>query len=394
VTLNLSRLTDQVQAMGEDFVRRAHRQSELIQLARKWLADYAYQGKQLEHVAAAVHAAVPTAEPLNAFYPLPPADERFTIIAADGTQINPDPHGASLYYLINVGSLVYRHGSGERPKAHCEPILGYAEDDIYEDGTLVAGNLLDLRRDITEITRLADLCTNELARSDASDRAHGCLALIDGTMLLWALENRSEQWKRTKIETYIEQLQRIRDTGAAVAAFISRPRHTEVARLLHLASVGGDPNAVSNQPNPLGHLSDRMILGILPPGTRSALFVSSKPINRTYYDPAGHSVHFFYLNLATKSSEPVIARVEIPAWVARNPNLLNLTHAAIVAQALITGDYPYALARADELAYIDGHERAALNDMIAAAFLRAGVRSAISPKAFCKTLTRQTRRKH
>jgi hypothetical protein len=66
-----------------------------------------------------------------------------------------------------------------------------------------------------------------------------------------------------------------------------------------------------------------------------------------------------------------------------------MIHGAIVAQARITGEYPYALARADELAYISVRERAALEEMLVTELLRAGVRSAPSPKAAYKRLTRQ-----
>ena len=73
---------------------------------------------------------------------------------------------------------------------------------------------------------------------------------------------------------------------------------------------------------------------------------------------------------------------------------LPFVHTAIVAQARVAGDYPYVLARADELAYVSGREREAFQDMVTTALLRAGVRTGISPKAYYKTLTRQGGRKH
>ena len=71
------------------------------------------------------------------------------------------PARSSALLLINIGSLVYRHGSGEAPSPQSEPVLGYTEKDVYEDGMLVAGNLLDVRRDLAEIGSLADLCAAE-----------------------------------------------------------------------------------------------------------------------------------------------------------------------------------------------------------------------------------------
>lgn len=387
MTLELSRLTSQVRAMGEELASRQRRYADLVTLARRWLAQYADQGERLRHSARAVHAAVPTGEPLDAVHPLPATTpERFTVVAADGSQIQPDRHGAALYYLINVGSLVYRHGSGEAPEAQSEPVLGYTEADLYENGLLVAGNLLDVRRDLAEITRLADLCAAELQGPT--------VAVVDGTLILWVLEERSEEWQRAKVMAYLDQLDRIREAGAVVAAFTSRPRRAEVTQLLHLASVEGDTGRASQEPNPLEHLPDRAIFETLPPGARSALFVSPSSINYAYYHPAGHGVHFFYLNLTVEGRDPIIARVELPAWVAEDADWLALVHGALVAQARITGDYPYALTRADELAFVSGPEREAFEEMVATALLRAGVGTALSPKAYYKTLTRQGRRRH
>jgi hypothetical protein len=386
VTLELSRLTGHVQAMGEELAARQRQRADLVLLARRWLAQYADQVKQLRHPARAIPTAIPTDEPLNAVHPLPATPERFTVIAADGSQIQPDRHGVALYYLINIGSLVYRHGSGEAPDAHSEPTLGYTEADLYENGVLVNGNPLDVRRDLAEISRLADLC--------AVEPPGPTVALVDGPLILWVLEGHSEEWQSAKVMAYLDQLHRIRKAGAAVAAFISRPRHAEVTRLLHLASLEGDVNRATQEPNPLEHLPDRAVFESLPPGARSALFISPSPINHKYYERAGHGVRFCYLNLAEEEHDPVIARVEFPAWVVEDPDRLALVHGAIVAQARITGDYPYALARADELAYISGPERETFEEMVTTALLHAGVRSALSPKAYYKTLTRRGGRKY
>jgi len=372
--------------MGEELAARERQFADLVELAHRWLARYADQGEQLRHPARAIRAAIPTGEALDAVHPLPAIPERFTVIAADGSQIQPDRHGMALYYLINVGSLVYRHGSGEAPEAHSEPILGYTEADVYENGLLVGGNLLDVRRDLAEITRLADLC--------AVEPPGPTIALVDGTLILWVLEDLPAEGRCAKVTAYLDQLDRIRKAGAAVAAFVSRPRRAEVTRLLYLASLDGDVNRATQEPNPLEHLPDRAVFEPLPPGARSALFVSPSPINYEYYHPAGHAVHFCYLNLAEEGHDPVIARVEVPAWVARDHDRLALVHGAVVAQARITGNYPYALARADELAYVSGPERAAFEEMMTTALLRVGVRSSLSPKAYYKSLTRRGRRRH
>ena len=383
MTLELSQLTRQVQAMGEDIATRQRQQADLVAMARCWMAQYADCGEHLRHPARAIQAAIPTDEPLDGIYPLPAVPEQFTVIGSDGSEVEPDGHGVALYYLINVGSLVYRHGSGEAPQARSEPMVGYAEDDLYENGELVSGNQLDVRRDLAEITCLADLCAGEPGPT---------VALVDGPLVLWVLRNRPKEWQRTKVTAYLGQLTRIRRAEAVVAAFTSRPRRAEVTHLLYLASVAGDANRTSQEPNPLKRLPDRAVFESLPPGARSALYLSPSRINHDYYAPEGHTVHFFYLNLAEEGRPPIIARIELPAWVADDPERLALVHGATVAQARITGEYPYVLARADELAFISGREREVFGEMVATALLRAGARSTLSPKAYYKTLTRQQRR--
>jgi hypothetical protein len=382
MTLELSQLTRSVQSLGKAVAESQQAHGDLVDLARRWLAEFGDQGPMLKRPAREVRAAVPADEELDAVYPLPgPTPTRFTVAAADGSQIQPDRHGAALYYLINLGSLVYRHGSGEAPEAEIAASLGYTEDELYENGRLVTGNRLDVRRDLAELRCLADVCVDE--QSDLT------VALVDGSIVLWVLEDQPRGGRTAKVGAYLDQLDRIRGSGAAVAGFISRPGYAEVTRLLHLASVGGNAERADQQPNPLERLTDRAIFATLPPGARSALFASPRPVVQEDYAPRGHEVQFFYINVAQAGVEPVIARIEVPAWVAENAAKLDLTHGAIVAQARITGDYPYALARADELAYISSRERAALEDMVSTALLRAGVPSAPSPKATYKRLTRR-----
>ncbi len=383
MTLDLTRLSRAANEMGGALARQEREFGRWVAAARQWMEEFAESGLSLRETAAEAGAAIPTSEPLNTVVACPPVPQRFTVIGADGSTIGPDRHSLALYYLINIGSLVFRHGSGEAPEARSIPTLAFRDEDLYEGDMLVSGNLLDVRRDCAEIAHLADLVEAEPPVPT--------LALVDGTLILWVLEDLPAAGRREKIAFYLRQMERIREKGAALAAFISRPRHTEVGKLLHLAQVGGDPVRAREEKNPLGRVPDRTIFASLPAGARSALFVSPSGINRNYYEPAGHEIRFCYLNVAAEGREPIIARVEIPCWVAENPDALRLTHAGIVAQCRILGGFPYVLARADELAYISGPEREQLEEMVGNALMSAGIVPAPSPKAYYKGLTRRWR---
>jgi len=177
--------------MGEELAARERQYADLVGLARRWLAQYAARGESLGHAARAIRAAIPTGEPLDAHHALPAIPDRIAVVAADGSQIQPDRHGAVLYHLINIGSLVYRHGSGEAPETRSVPTLGYTEEDLYEGGMLVAGNLLDVRRDLAEITHLADV--------SAAEPPGPTIALVDGSLILWVLDELPPQERQGKM---------------------------------------------------------------------------------------------------------------------------------------------------------------------------------------------------
>ena len=384
MTLELSRLTRAVREMGQALAGRERAFSQLVQQARAWLAEFADRGAELARAAKEAGAAVPTGEPLNLVGALPDVPERFTVIGTDGSQVEPDRHGIALYYLLNVGSLVYRHGSGQTPEACSVPRLYHRDADLYDGGLQVAGNLLDVRRTQAEVQHLADLVEAEPAGPT--------LALLDGSLLLWILENLPSEIRREKVQAYLGQFGRIHEKGdVALAGFVSRPRADEVGRLLHLARLGGDVQAARTEPNPLGHLPDRAVFSFLPPGARSALFASTCGADRELYESGGNGVCFFYVNIAAEGEDVVIGRVEVPAWVTERPELLALVHGGVVAQCRIAGGFPYVLARADELAYISGPEREQLNEMVAAALLAEGLRPALSSKAQYKRMTRRGR---
>ena len=62
--------------------------------------------------------------------------------------------------------------------------------------------------------------------------------------------------------------------------------------------------------------------------------------------------HLYYLNGGAE-----IARVEVPDWLAEDPELLALSHAMLVKQCELGLGYPVAISEAHEQAVITGHDR-------------------------------------
>jgi hypothetical protein len=104
-------------------------------------------------------------------------------------------------------------------------------------------------------------------------------------------------------------------------------------------------------------------------------------------------LHFFYLNVG-RPRRPWLARVEVPRWVAENPQQLDNLHAVLLQQCQIMGGrpYPYLLHRAHEAAVVTLEEKEQLTQMIIHELHRRQVQvGEMSNKQFAKGLARRTR---
>jgi hypothetical protein len=364
MTLELSKVTGQVDEMGRRLAATVDRRQKALPALRELRCLFANDQERLRTLAESppgreANCALPTHEPLDAAFPPPEPPVLATILAADGSQIYPDPHGLALYYLINIGSLVYRHGSGQAPQATSDPKVAYAAD---EAGNPLAAERVNARRDVAEIQRLADLA--EVEQPDGP-----VVALLDSTLGLRAWSGVIPQPEQEALQQgYTAQMERLRLAGAALAGLIGRSHQGGVVRLLDLARVE-DPSTSPPGPSPFLGIADPALWGDLRPGERSALFVQQ----------GTPPVFFFYLNteppdrplLPHGEAEP--ARIEVPEWVALSPEKLRWVHALVYDQCRINNGYPYALSRADELAIILNEEREALETMVLQAVSRQGM---------------------
>jgi hypothetical protein len=353
------------------------------------VADEALRAKVRAALKLRWAGAIPTDEAVDGAFPLPPHPARVNILAADGSQIYPDRHGVALYYLINVGSIVFRHGTGEAPQTRTAPEVFYEDADLYEeDGGQIPVVKIDAERDLRELGELA-----RLARAEAPSAP--TLALLDNGLLLYiTLQSPNQKLSDEILRAYLRQLDAMRASGGVVAGVVDRPRAAGVARLLRLSALAPDEITEANLRDlgPLRHITDGMLFTFLKPGERSALFENASPANQDHYKPAGHTVYFFYLN-AGRAGKDALLRVEVPEWVANDPAKLDLVHAALVEQCRVTDGFPYVLMRAHELAVVTMNERREFEQMVIGALLRRGLSPSISQKAQGKAWTGSGKRR-
>lgn len=361
--LDFLSVKQQVRAIAAQAPAEAKRIGALRKDAAKLLAANAERGDQLrakvEKAAAAdswLRSAKPTGEPLTASFPLPAPAGQVTLIAADGSQIDPDRHQAVNYFLVNLGAIVMLTGSGEAPATITKTDVRFAE---YTSSGTYTKDMVGLERDKSERVMLVEL---------AAQAAHKpVITLTDGPLELWGgrSQNPEEQQSYLKyLEQYIEALTALQLTGATTAGYVDKPRADLVVRALEVAATPDDKLGEIRKSRPLRGVTDNdLFIDLLKPGERSAIFALQTQLSNRYAGPL--ALHFFYLNAGT-AKEPWLARVEIPAWVAQDPAALNKLHAVLIEQCQMLGalSYPYVLHRAHEIAVVSRVEKNEVTQML------------------------------
>ena len=416
MTLELDKLTPDLEKMA--LAAAANRQAQLrrAEQLRRLVAERATDwpgiraGLQKAEEAADIkyfRAAAPLSEdePLDTPVPAPAPPEPETIIATDGSQIMPDRHAAYLYYLINIGVIVYHHGFGDgrAPHIHTSPRIFYPsiEDDVTEDEPGFDKSQVTIARDRAEIEILADF-------ADAYRGAPGrVLALLDQRLLYWPMVG-ERGIAETVVKGWTRAMRHIYETGALLAGYIDRPGKRSVVTMLQTLLDEPDMDWKALGKRPVGNeLTDAGLYAtLLGPGERSPIFVDISPANRRFAEESPNiEVCFFYLNagssnilldgeLDPRGEARAVARVDIPRWVAEDKAAVAAVHGLVYDQCRIQIGYPYALTRADELAVVGRGDEENLGVMIDLAMQRVGVSGTETSKQSGKDFARGGRTPH
>jgi len=333
-----------------------------------------YEALRAQNEASIRYPAAVVLEPPGAAYDAPALPDDFCVAAVDGSYIDVDRHMAAQCYLINIGTVTLTYGTHPDARLESHPRL-YAQDDelvVYDEANgqsqSVEGSVLSAKRTVEETAALAALVrdlpsgTPTLALTDGSLAYIGLTAGKDPPFVVRELLE----------DGFVAALQELhhlaRSRRLAVAGYISLPGADEVVGALRLAGCGygvegsrrcGAPS-VGRAPCDVcvGGLRDRDVFAaLLQPGQRSPVFGSSSgTVAQCYGDQA---VRFFYLNAGTE-----IARVDLPAWVADDADLLGLTHGLILDQCRRGPGYPIALMEAHEQAVVSGGDRQRFAELV------------------------------
>ena len=356
--INYQQTYSKIKEIGQGAKERRKKKEEAQSQARDLLAAYGddlnFLRSKVDAAKAAdanIRCALPLTETLASSYPTPDSVIQATLIAADGSQINPDRHAAIQYSVVNVGAIIMKLNSGEAPEIVTDTELLYG-DDLLPNGFPLSDGMVALKRDVAERTKLDDLSKGIIGP---------VVTFTDGPVELWGAKGEDTQSYLDYVEKYKTVLSRLQTRNVVTAGYVDKPSADLVIRLLEITMADNEQIQKLREFHPLRGVSDRWLFGeakdpLLPPGHRSAIFKIQSSSEKSYKGVL--ELHFFYLNVGTEG-HPWPVRVEIPRWVVDDSTKLNLLHAVLVQQCRMMGSrpYPYLLHRAHETAVVKNEEK-------------------------------------
>jgi hypothetical protein len=305
-----------------------------------------------------IRCAVPLNEPLASSHPPPASVKEATLIAADGSQINPDRHAAVQFGLINVGAIIMRLHSGETPEVITDTELFYG-DELFPNGIPLSDGMVALKRDLGERAKLEQLSKEIRGR---------VVTFTDGPIELWGAKGEEAQSYSEFVDKYLTILSRLQSRGVITAGYVEKPSADLVIRLLEIAAADDEQIRNLREHHPLLGVSDRWLFGekdkpLLPASHRSAVFKIQSSSEKNY--KGALELHFFYLNVGA-DGHPWPVRVEIPKWVSDDKEKLDLLHGVLIEQCKMMGSrpYPYLLHRAHETALVKQEEKQQIEQLL------------------------------
>jgi len=371
--VNYQQVQQQVREQVKLAPARQKQQRERLEKARGLLARHAvdlqYLQDKVSQAAArdkSLRCAIPLSEPINlvknaalpAVFPV--------LLAADGSQINPNRHDAVEFGLINIGVIRLQPVQALTPveMTSCELFLYQSPEN---DSGPLTEELVALKRDFKE--------RSELARLAAAEPGV-VLTLTDGPLELFREPKGDPRFDRL-FEDYLDVMEVLASMNTVTAGYVDKPGADLVVRLLELTLYPDEELQKAGKERQLGGVRDiDLFRDILQPMERSAIFAiqSSSAVKFSQRLNRQMALHFFYLNVG-RVGRPWLVRVELPAWVSQQTELVDLLQATLLQQCRQMGikAYPYALHRAHEVALVSFQDKQQLQVMIEAEMLRAGL---------------------
>ncbi|MEM7796174.1 MAG: DNA double-strand break repair nuclease NurA, partial [Cyanobacteria bacterium P01_C01_bin.118] len=162
--LDLSKIAQQMQGISNHLSKEAEAARTRVAIATQLLHQaHLQQSKLVQHLH--THrphigfAAAAPIEPLDTRVQIKPAPAAHTVIATDGSQINPSHHEIAYCYLLNIGRVVLHYGQSRFPLLDSQPEVIYRPEDLYTSRQwgIRTEEWMGYRRTVSEAVVLAEL---------------------------------------------------------------------------------------------------------------------------------------------------------------------------------------------------------------------------------------------
>ena len=287
-----------------------------------------------------------------------------TVVATDGSQIFPDRHVDPACYLLNVGRIALHYGTLDAPLIVAEPDLRYRAEDLLDLSGDDDPITVDFSAEVVSALR-DEQELHWLFRTASEERRSGrpIVGLADGTLIRWMLRGmKNRRVEDRLIDRYVRELDRFQEAGIPIASYVSRPGNAEVVNFLRMHLGEEDFDA---SPTSLRGLLDRHLFEhVLAEGERTPLFSSRSEVLKRYGD---HQIVAFYVRGCDE-----VGRVEMPRWVADQPDWLDLIHTVVLDQCEKGGGYPIILQEAHQRAVVRAQEKEVFYRILARQVRSAG----------------------
>ena len=360
----------------------------------------------------------------------------YTVIAVDGSQIYPDRHvsGAGCF-LINVGGITLSYGEQSSAVLFSQPHVLLPEDVKFGKFDIpFSYDLVDLMREAYELmytfqqALLAPrpffsiqspfakgfggpletnggtekLYENEASGSETNrssrvsplgdvsretnSNEERLVCLIDGTLIFWTLEGKQPEVKKYFLSQYLKYLDALYEERIPVAGYISMPKSRELVNLIKLglcrftvADCIACHKTYDDFPcKQVDHVLDTHVAKyFLREHERTTVFYSTSKIVESYPDHLKPA--FVYMDVGTE-----IVRIEIPAWIAQDTEVLDLVCAVAFDQSTKGNGYPVCVAEAHEQAVVKGSDRTFFYHLLQKISMEKQRHLRYSPKAIKK----------
>ena len=343
-----------------------HRQEELVQQLLEWRDRLIFT------------AATPI-EPIDTSIPIPTPPKSHSVFATDGSQISPSHHEVTYCYLINIGRIMLHYGQGLFPLLDSIPEVFYKPEDIYisKQWGIRVEEWMGYRRTVSEAQMLAEMACRWV-RPPGEHYHIPNLAMVDGSLIYWFLEALPQPAREQILSPILAAWEELHKTNIPLMGYVSASRSIEAVNFLRLPACPFDnPNCVVNcgsieekkECEVITPLRDTTVWGhLLKPGQRSCLWRSNSSILHLYDEPL--RIYFCYVNVGSE-----VARIEVPAWVAEDKDLLNQSLGIMLAQVDKGYGYPITLAEAHNQAVVRGGDRASFFALLEREMIRAGIKN-------------------